>query len=345
MTISSCDVLTILFCNPQTHRHHFDNSSTSFFFISTNFFLRFRQSWFESPDDFSSKNLGIQFFSPRTANAILPPPNTLQQTPVLCCCEEFGIRFLSTTTAYVVLPPPNARQQPVVLCSSGEFRLSALHSPYVIFRHDMCHALHGQRRRRSRQIRGRLLHVITGSKVNKLQMDVEKKNDSGEVTQDMDQGHCESSTTLTLVKDLNKFLRDVRSMSKMHESLGTCVEYMEEELPKYLYKVHCSFEIREDDEPRSLKPESFLPTFSEDFDHDEFCYWIKDVESGFEYCDVAEDEEVEVVVRCTLPRDGEAFKWWQGIQELSKKVDEKHPIGWDEMKRLFMAKYLFPKTV
>ncbi|CAI9262434.1 unnamed protein product [Lactuca saligna] len=204
-----------------------------------------------------------------------------------------------------------------------------------------------RRRRRSRQIRGRLLHFITGSKVNKLQMDGEMKNDSGKVTQDMDQGNCESSTTLTLVNDLNKCMRDVWSISNMIESLGACVEYMDEELPKYLYKVHHPLEMIQfpEEKPRSIKPESLLPIFNEDFDEDEFYYWIEDVESGFEYCDVAMDKQVEVVVRCTLPLEGEAFKWWQGIQELSKTVDGKNSIGWNEMKNLFMSKYLYPKIV
>ncbi|CAH1438973.1 unnamed protein product [Lactuca virosa] len=178
-------------------------------------------------------------------------------------------------------------------------------------------------------------------------MDGEMKNDSGKVTQDMDQGHCESSTTLTLVNDLNKCMSDVWSISNMLESLGACVEYMDEELPKYLYKVHYPLEMIEfpEEKPRSIKPESLLPTFNEDFDEDEFYYWIEDVESGFEYCDVAVDKQVEVVVRCTLPLEGEAFKWWQGIQELSKKVDGKNSIGWNEMKNLFMSKYLYPKIV
>ncbi|CAH1446843.1 unnamed protein product [Lactuca virosa] len=46
-------------------------------------------------------------------------------------------------------------------------------------------------RRRSRQIRGRLLHVITASKVNQPQIDGEKKTGSGNEPQDMDQdqGH------------------------------------------------------------------------------------------------------------------------------------------------------------
>ena len=97
------------------------------------FFLCFRLYLFESLHNFSSKNLGIQFLSPRTACVVLPPPNTRQQPPVLCCCKELcmlyiisillwfsvqfffsfwssrrlhknlGIRFLSTIT-YVVLP-------------------------------------------------------------------------------------------------------------------------------------------------------------------------------------------------------------------------------------------------
>ncbi|CAI9262437.1 unnamed protein product [Lactuca saligna] len=201
-----------------------------------------------------------------------------------------------------------------------------------------------RRRRRSRQIRGRLLHFITGSKVNKLQMDGEMKNDSGKVTQDMDQGNCESSVDSfsleSLVKDINKIVRCIGSMVNKFEDLNKRVQLMEKKLKKYQQYKDYKFKIPTEEKPSSKV--HIPPAFPEKFDHAVFCKWVKDVELYFESGCVSEHEKVKHVV-CTLPRDGEAFKWWQGIQELSNTVDKIHVIRWNEMKRLVINKFLCPK--
>ncbi|CAI9301166.1 unnamed protein product [Lactuca saligna] len=167
-------------------------------------------------------------------------------------------------------------------------------------------------RRRSRQIRGRLLHVITASKVNQPQMDGEKKTGSENEPQDMDhdQGHHDSRITSTLVSDLNKVLSDVVSMSKTMERLGDRVVYLDEELPKFIETQHLPSII-----PKNLIEQRLL---------------IKPFN----------DEQVDVV--CKFLLDGEASKWWKRIQDISMQVDKKSPINWPKMKRLLMAKFLFP---
>ncbi|CAI9261975.1 unnamed protein product [Lactuca saligna] len=202
-----------------------------------------------------------------------------------------------------------------------------------------------RRRRRSRQIRGRLLHFITGSKVNKLQMDGEMKNDSGKVTQDMDQGNCESSvdsaTRASLVNNINKIKSVVESLSNRLEGLGTCVETIEKGLKKYNREPDPDFRL--DLKPSSLDPVDLLPSFPDKFDLNVFCNWVERVETCFSYYFFSEAEKAELVAR-TLPQEGEAFRWWQGIQNESMQVDER-PFDWSEMKLLFLDEFVSPKCL
>ncbi|XP_042753925.1 uncharacterized protein LOC111876025 isoform X2 [Lactuca sativa] len=155
---------------------------------------------------------------------------------------------------------------------------------------------------------------------------------------DQDQGHhIGSRITSTLVSDLNKVLSDVVSMSKTMERLGARVEYLEGELPKFLIKQHPPSDI-----PKNLiEPQLLIRPFSEHFDLRSFRCWLKGVEEAFNYCFVPEDEQVDVV-SCKFLPDGEASKWWKRIQDISMQVDKKSPINWPKMKRLLMAKFLFP---
>ncbi|CAH1446846.1 unnamed protein product [Lactuca virosa] len=167
-------------------------------------------------------------------------------------------------------------------------------------------------RRRSRQIRGRLLHVITALKDNQPQMDGEKKTGSENEPQDMDhdQGHHDSRITSTLVCDLNKVLSDVVSMSKTMERLGDRVVYLDGELPNFLKTQHLPSII-----PKNLiERQLLIKPFNEQVD----------------------------VVSCKFLPDGEASKWWKRIRDISMQVDEKSPINWPKMKRLLMAKFLSP---
>ncbi|KAL7612281.1 hypothetical protein Lser_V15G09469 [Lactuca serriola] len=171
----------------------------------------------------------------------------------------------------------------------------------------------------------------------------EMKNDSGKVTQDMDQGHCESSVDSfsldSLVKDINNIVRCIWPMVNKFEDLSKRVQLMEKKLKKYQQYKDYKFEIPTEEKPSSNNPKVLIPAFPEKFDCAVFCQWVKDVELYFESGCVSEYEKVKHVV-CTLPHDGEAFKWWQGIQELSNTVDKIHVIKWNEMKRLVINKFL-----
>lgn len=133
-------------------------------------------------------------------------------------------------------------------------------------------------------------------------------------------------------------------MANKFEDLGKRIQLMEKKLKKYQQYQEYKFEFPKEEKPSSNNPKVHIPAFPEKFDRAVFCKWVKDVELYFESGCVLEHEKVKHVV-CTLPRDGETFKWWQGIEELSKTVDKIHVIKWNEMKRLVVYKFLCPKIV
>ncbi|CAI9274115.1 unnamed protein product [Lactuca saligna] len=186
---------------------------------------------------------------------------------------------------------------------------------------------------------------LQGSKVNKLQMVGEMKNDSGKVTQDMDQGHCESSvdsaTWASLVNNINKIKSVVESLSNRLEGLDTCVQTIEKGLKKYNREPDPEFRL--DLKPASLNPIDLLPSFPDKFDLNVYCNWVKRVETIFSYYFFSEDEKAELVAR-KLPHEGEAFRWWQGIQNKSMQVDER-PFDWSELKLLILAEFVSPKCL
>ncbi|CAI9301171.1 unnamed protein product [Lactuca saligna] len=209
-------------------------------------------------------------------------------------------------------------------------------------------------RRSSRQIRGRLLHVITASKVNQPQMDGEKKTGSGNEPQDMDQDQVnhgssvgvdvESAALALLANNINKIMRCIGPMVNKLEDLDKRVELMETGLKEYLEKQAKLHPTRE--KPPPYNPDIRFPTFPEKFDCDVFRKWVKEVELYFEYYRVPGYQQFELVV-ASLPQEGEVFQWWQDINELCTKtrLHLLKPIGWKEMKRLVMHKFLRPMLV
>ncbi|KAL7582350.1 uncharacterized protein LOC111901633 isoform X1 [Lactuca sativa] len=176
-------------------------------------------------------------------------------------------------------------------------------------------------------------------------MDGEKKNGSGNETQDMDQdeGQLESSvdnfSLNTLAKDINKIMRCTGSLVNKFEDLGTRLQRIDAELKKYQPKP--TPEIPTEEKPSPYDPNIRLPTFPDNFNLDVFCNWVKEIEFYFEYYCVPEHEKIDLVAN-TLPLEGEAFQWWQDIQQLNKKLYKNYHIQWTGMKMLFMDKFLSP---
>ncbi|CAI9274113.1 unnamed protein product [Lactuca saligna] len=168
---------------------------------------------------------------------------------------------------------------------------------------------------------------------------------NGNETQDMDQDvrHLESRvdnfSLNTLANDINKILRCTVSLLDKFEDLGTRLQRIEAELKKYQPKPKP--EIPTEEKPPPYNPNICLPTFPDKFNLDVFCNWVKEVEFYFEYYRVPKHEKIDLVAN-TLPLEGEAFKWWQDIQKLNKKVYKNGPFGWTEMKMLFLDKFLSP---
>ncbi|XP_042754216.1 uncharacterized protein LOC111895514 isoform X2 [Lactuca sativa] len=188
--------------------------------------------------------------------------------------------------------------------------------------------VHRRGRRRSQQIRGRLLHVITGTR-HKTWIKIKDT-----LTPD-------SATLALLVNNINKIKSDVESLSNRLEGLGSYVESIEKGLKKYNREPDPEFRL--DLKPSSLNPIDLLPSFPDKFDLNVFCNWVTRVETCFSYYFFSEAEKAQLVAR-TLPQEGEAFRWWQGIQNESMQVDER-PFDWSEMKLLFLAEFVSPKCL
>ncbi|XP_023747372.1 uncharacterized protein LOC111895514 isoform X6 [Lactuca sativa] len=125
------------------------------------------------------------------------------------------------------------------------------------------------------------------------------------------------------------------------EGLGSYVESIEKGLKKYNREPDPEFRL--DLKPSSLNPIDLLPSFPDKFDLNVFCNWVTRVETCFSYYFFSEAEKAQLVAR-TLPQEGEAFRWWQGIQNESMQVDER-PFDWSEMKLLFLAEFVSPKCL
>ncbi|CAI9301156.1 unnamed protein product [Lactuca saligna] len=185
--------------------------------------------------------------------------------------------------------------------------------------------VHRRGRRRSRQITGRFLHVITGTR-HKTWMKIK------------DTLSRDNFSLNTLANEIN---RCIGPMVNKLEDLGTRLKHIEAELNKYAPTQDNVVEIPAEDKPSPYDPNICLPTFPDKFNLDVFCNWVKEIEFYLEYYCVARPVQVELVVS-TLPQEGEAFKWWQDIQKLNEKVYKNDPITWPEMKMLFMDKFISP---
>ncbi|KAL7582569.1 uncharacterized protein LOC111902195 [Lactuca sativa] len=179
-------------------------------------------------------------------------------------------------------------------------------------------------------------------------MDGEKKTGSGNEPQDMDQdqGHHGSSVDVEsalalLANDINKIMRCIGPMVNKLEDLDKRVELMETGLKEYQEERVDLHPTRE--KPPPFNPDIRFPTFPEKFDCDVFRKWVKEVELYFEYYHVPGYQQFELVV-ASLPQEGEVFQWWQDIKELCTRtrLPLLIPIGWNEMKRLVMHKFLRP---
>ncbi|CAH1445514.1 unnamed protein product [Lactuca virosa] len=128
----------------------------------------------------------------------------------------------------------------------------------------------------------------------------------------------------------------------MLEGLGTYVETIEGGLKKYNREPDREFRL--DLKISCLDPiDDLLPSFPDKFDLNVFCNWVERVQLCFSFFSLSETEKAQVVARA-LPQEGEAFRWWQGIQNESMQVDDRQ-FDWREMKLLFLAQFVSPKCL
>nr|KAJ0185073.1 hypothetical protein LSAT_V11C900464370 [Lactuca sativa] len=149
------------------------------------------------------------------------------------------------------------------------------------------------------------------------------------------------SALALLANDINKIMRCIGPMVNKLEDLDKRVELMETGLKEYQEERVDLHPTRE--KPPPFNPDIRFPTFPEKFDCDVFRKWVKEVELYFEYYHVPGYQQFELVV-ASLPQEGEVFQWWQDIKELCTRtrLPLLIPIGWNEMKRLVMHKFLRP---
>ncbi|KAL7584477.1 uncharacterized protein LOC128128384 isoform X1 [Lactuca sativa] len=184
-------------------------------------------------------------------------------------------------------------------------------------------------------------------------MDGEKKTGSGNEPQDMDQdqGHHIGSSVDSLgllANNIKKIMNDIESMSNTLKGLDTSAHTIEERFKRYFLlpkpKPEPVEQKKSGDGPNKVEiwRKVLLPSFPEKFDDLQgFCKWIDSVENSFGCFPLSGVDKAKLVFN-TLPQEGEAFRWWQGIQNLSMQVD-KRPFTWDEMKLLFMAEFVSPE--
>ncbi|CAI9301165.1 unnamed protein product [Lactuca saligna] len=154
-----------------------------------------------------------------------------------------------------------------------------------------------------------------------------------------------------LANNINKIMNDIESMSNTLKGLDTSAHTIEEHFKRYGLLPEPKPEPEPEPEPKpkpkpevEIGPKDFLPSFPEKFDGLQgFCKWIERVESNFRSFPLSGVDKAELVFN-TLPQEGEVFRWWQGIQNLSKQVDNRK-FTWDEMKLLFMAEFVSPQCL